>query len=140
MSITLPSPPAAAFADALASFEAGEWYVCHDQLEAVWHQSLEPARTPLHALLQIAVAMVHWENGNRRGATLLWAEASARLRRCGDNILGVDLSPLQRQAADWLRFLMDPEAGAAPPPPCLRPPGKAQTGAAAAVDGAAQSP
>ena len=140
MRTTSPSLPAAELAAALASFEMGEWYACHDQLEAIWCQSLEPAQTPLHALLQIAVAMVHWENGNSRGATLLWAEAQARLRRCGDTFQGLDLSPLRHQAADWLRFLMDPEADAAPPLPCLHRHGEAQTGAAAPVAGAAQLP
>ena len=117
---TCPDP---ALAAALTLFAREDWYACHDALEALWQESLEPRRTPLQALVQIAVAMVHWQQGNRRGATLLWGEAVARLSRCCDELDGVDLAHLHDQSRDWLRFLQEPPGGTAPPPPQLSPPG-----------------
>ena len=128
MNTTSPQPLAGDLLEALALFEQGEWYGCHDRLEALWHQSLEPMQTPLHALLQIAVAMLHWEQGNSRGATLLWGEALARLRRCDDDFNGVDLSFLRAQAVDWLRFLRVGGTQCSPPPPRLDRPIHPQLG------------
>ena len=106
--------PDPALASALALFAQEDWYACHDALEALWQESLEPRRRPLQALVQIAVAMVHWQQGNRRGATLLWGEAVARLSRCCDELDGVDLGHLHDQGQHWLRFLQAPPWGHRP--------------------------
>ena len=112
-----------ALAAALALFAQEDWYACHDALEALWQESLEPQRRPLQALVQVAVAMVHWQQGNRRGATLLWGEAVARLSRCCDELEGVNLVHLHRQGEHWLHFLQaSPDGSTAPPPPQLSPP------------------
>ncbi|MCY4235388.1 MAG: DUF309 domain-containing protein [Cyanobacteria bacterium MAG CAR2_bin_4] len=120
---TCPDPALASLASALTLFAQEDWYACHDALEALWQESLEPRRTPLQALVQIAVAMVHWQQGNRRGATLLWGEAVARLSRCRDELDGVDLAHLHDQGQDWLRFLQSSPGDTAPPPPRLSSPG-----------------
>ena len=119
--------PDVALASALALFAQEDWHGSHDALEELWQESLEPRRRTLQALVQIAVAMVHWQQGNRRGATLLWGEAVARLSRCRDDELdGVDLAHLGVQGRRWLRFLQASPGGAAPPPPRLsRPVGDA---------------
>ena len=111
---TRPDP---ALAAALALFAQEDWYACHDAMEALWQESPEPRRKPLQALVQIAVAMVHWQQGNRRGAALLWGEAVARLAHCHDELDGVDLGHLHGQGRQWLRFLQSPPGGSAPPPP-----------------------
>ena len=118
----MAADPDPAFTLALALFAQEDWYACHDVLEALWQESLEPRRRPLQALVQISVAMVHWQQGNRRGATLLWGEAVARLSHCHDELDGVDLLHLHDQGQHWLRFLQAPAGGAAPPPPQLSRP------------------
>ncbi len=108
---------------ALLLFEQEDWYPCHDALEVLWQESLEPRRRSLQALVQIAVAMVHWQRGNRRGATLLWGETLARLYRCDHGLDGaVDLGYLRQQGQHWLQFLQGSDGGTAPPPPRLQPP------------------
>ncbi|MEN9243741.1 MAG: DUF309 domain-containing protein [Gloeomargarita sp. DG02_5_bins_242] len=72
----------AEFAQAIAQFNQGEYYACHDTLEALWMEAMEPERTLYQGLLQIAVAGYHLGNGNHRGAILLLAEGLSRLRRC----------------------------------------------------------
>jgi len=67
------------FLAAVALFNSGDWYPCHDGFEELWHQTLGPDRDVLQSFLQIAVAHLHLERGNRRGATLLLGEGLGRL-------------------------------------------------------------
>ncbi len=90
---------------AIADFNAADWYACHDGFEALWHETQGPMRPVLQGLLQIAVAELHLERDNRRGATVLMGEGLGRLRRCGDEALGLALAPLRLRAADRLSAL-----------------------------------
>lgn len=65
--------------EAVDQFNQGDWYASHDGLEALWHETLEPDRTVLQGILQIAVAHLHRERGNLRGATVLLGEGLGRL-------------------------------------------------------------
>jgi predicted metal-dependent hydrolase len=65
----------------IEQFNAGEFYACHDILEAIWIDSLEPDKTFYQGILQIAVGLYHLGNSNRRGAMILLGEGSNRLRR-----------------------------------------------------------
>ncbi len=59
------------FGEAVRLFNAGEWYACHDGFEELWHETQSPCSRVLQGILQIAVAHLHLERGNRRGATVL---------------------------------------------------------------------
>jgi hypothetical protein len=56
------------------------------------------AREALQGLIQVAVAWQHLANGNVAGARSLWQDGSGRLH--GARLLGVDLEPFARAAAD----------------------------------------
>lgn len=86
-------------------FNAGEWYACHDGFEELWHETLGPDRPVLQGILQIAVAQLHLERGNRHGATVLMGEGLGRLRRCGTAALGLDLASLRECVDQRLRIL-----------------------------------
>jgi uncharacterized protein len=90
---------------AVADFNAADWYACHDGFEALWHETQGPMRPVLQGLLQIAVAELHLERDNRRGATVLMGEGLGRLRRCDDEALGLSLAPLRQLAAERLSAL-----------------------------------
>jgi predicted metal-dependent hydrolase len=81
--------------EAISLFNAAEWYACHDGLEELWHETAGPLRPVLQGLLQIAVAHLHLERGNGRGATVLLGEGLGRLRGCDPSALGLDLASLQ---------------------------------------------
>jgi hypothetical protein len=75
-----------------------DYYECHEVMEELW---LEEGRSPLlQGLLQAAVGLHHWDNGNRSGAVSLMSAALAKLSRYGDVALGIDIqmtrSDLQR--------------------------------------------
>ena len=75
-------------------FNSGDWYACHDCFEALWHETAGPMRPVLQGILQIAVAELHLERGNCRGATILMGEGLGRLKACPPNALEIDLVAL----------------------------------------------
>ncbi len=93
------------FQEAVRLFNAAEWYACHDGFEELWHETQGPMRPVLQGLLQIAVAELHRERGNRRGAMVLMGEGLGRLRGCGEDALGLRLGPLRACAEQRLRAL-----------------------------------
>jgi predicted metal-dependent hydrolase len=107
--------------EAIALFNRGEWYACHDGFEELWHETHGPIRPLLQGLLQAAVAQLHLERGNLRGATVLIGEGLGRLERCGDHGLGVELTPLRRTLRLWLEALQKGLATEALPLPHLEP-------------------
>lgn len=96
-------------AEAIDLFNCGEWYACHDGFEELWHETQGPSRPLLQGLLQAAVAQLHLERGNLRGATVLMGEGLGRLERCGERGLGVELGPLRHTLRLWLEALQKGE-------------------------------
>ena len=80
--------------EAIFLFNSGDWYACHDGFEALWHETPGPMRPVLQGILQIAVAELHLERGNCRGATILMGEGLGRLKACPPNALEIDLVTL----------------------------------------------
>ncbi len=118
--------PAAASPQQDPRFEAGldlfntaDWYRCHDLFEELWHETMGPDRPALQGILQIAVAHLHLERGNRNGATLLIGEGLGRLAPYGDQALGLDLRPLKSVLNERLQALQRGEDGAADALPLL---------------------
>ena len=108
-------------ADAIDLFNRGEWYACHDGFEELWHETQGPSRPVLQGLLQAAVAQLHLDRGNLRGATVLMGEGLGRLERCGDHELGLELVPLRRTLRLWLEALQNEQPTDALPAPQLVP-------------------
>ncbi len=94
-------------AEAIALFNAGDWYACHDGFEALWHETAGAMRPVLQGILQIAVAELHHERGNIRGATILMGEGLGRLRSADQQALGLQLDPLCQSTALRLRALQE---------------------------------
>jgi predicted metal-dependent hydrolase len=88
------------FHSGVAAFNRGEWYGCHDDFEAVWHETQGRLRPLLQGILQIAVAHHHLERGNRRGATVLLGEGLGRLAAAEPCELGLNIQKLQ-QTCQW---------------------------------------
>lgn len=108
-------------AEAIARFNDGQWYAAHDGFEELWHETHGPLRPVLQGLLQIAVAQLHLERGNRRGATILTGEGLGRLQSAPPAGLGLDLEQLRQSARLWLAALQRPDAQPVQlPPPHLR--------------------
>jgi predicted metal-dependent hydrolase len=94
-------------AEAIALFNAADWYGCHDGFEALWHETAGSMRPVLQGILQIAVAELHLERGNSRGATILMGEGLGRLSPGPDCALGLNLAALRLTATARLRALQE---------------------------------
>jgi predicted metal-dependent hydrolase len=90
---------------AVAQFQTGEFYHCHDTLEALWVDATEPDRSFYQGLLQVAVACYHLGNQNQRGAMILLGEGIRRLRSYQPDHLAVDVSTLIASSAVLLTQL-----------------------------------
>jgi uncharacterized protein len=101
----MPTTLPAEFWQALDQFNQGEFYACHDTLEALWIEADEPDRTLYQGILQIAVGLYHLGNRNWRGAVILMGEGLNRLRRYPDDYEGIDLGPWQADIAEFLETL-----------------------------------
>jgi uncharacterized protein len=69
----------ASFWQGVQEFQHGQFYECHDTLEALWIEAQEPNKTFFQGILQIAVACYHLGNQNWRGAVILLGEGIRRL-------------------------------------------------------------
>ncbi len=103
-------------------FNQGAFFEAHESLEALWRSDLTPAlKTGIQGLIQVAVACVHLQRGNEKGAQGVLARAAKNLR-AGDLPLGQTLSqpqPLLTAICAWQAWLdlAPAERGTAPPWP-----------------------
>ena len=67
------------FEEAIAQFNSGDYYACHDTLESIWNDSLQSDRAFYQGILQIAVGLYHLRNQNWYGAAILLGEGTSRL-------------------------------------------------------------
>ncbi len=93
------------FRQAVDLFNQRAWYEAHDAFEELWHETTGPERRILQGILQIAVAHLHLERGNCRGATMLLGEGVGRLSAAESGDLGLNLPLLRHQAQRRLAAL-----------------------------------
>ncbi|MEI6445500.1 MAG: DUF309 domain-containing protein [Nostocales cyanobacterium ELA583] len=93
------------FWQGVEEFNAGQFYACHDILEALWIDSIEPDKTFYQGILQIAVGLYHLGNHNRRGAMILLGEGSNRLRRYLPDYGSINVEKLFTQSVNLLKTL-----------------------------------
>ena len=73
--------PSGKILQAFGEFNRGEWYECHETLEDLWIGSEDEPRWFYQGILQIAVALLHWRNGNYGGSVSLLHSAMNYLQR-----------------------------------------------------------
>lgn len=107
------------FQQGIELFNDGQWYEAHDVLEDLWHETADPDRRVLQGLIQVAVAHVHLDRGNTKGATILLGEGLGRLSGVGLPDFGLDLEQLRQRVSNRLRMLQQGEDPASCPVPRL---------------------
>ncbi len=90
---------------AIEQFNRGEYYQCHDTLEAIWMEAVEPDKTFYQGILQIAVACYHLERNNWRGAVMLLGEGIKKLREYEPEYRQIAVEELVRQSYELLMAL-----------------------------------
>lgn len=86
-------------------FNQGEFYACHDTLEALWIEAIEPEKKFYQGILQVAVALYHLSNQNWRGAVILMGEGMNRLRGYQPSYASVDVEQFLAQTVQVFNVL-----------------------------------
>jgi predicted metal-dependent hydrolase len=87
-------------------FNAGEYFECHEVLEAIWKEERDPIRYLYQGILQIGVGFHHLRNGNYRGATLLLRDGIDKTSRFTPRCMGVETARLCAQSQTCLDQLI----------------------------------
>jgi hypothetical protein len=87
----------ALWAEALRTFDQGDYFETHEVCEELWRRHDGALSDFYQGILQAAVALYHFGNGNFHGAKLLTRQAKARLSGLPDSFHEVDLGRFRRE-------------------------------------------
>lgn len=93
------------------------FFEAHECLEAVWHAAPDADRDLWQGVIQLAVAGVHLQRGNRDGARAILAKAGARLAPYPPVRRGIDVAAARSAVARADAVLAAAPAGAPAPGP-----------------------
>ncbi len=93
------------FWQAIEQFNQGDFYACHDTLEAIWIEAPTFEKNFYQGILQVAVALYHLGNHNWRGAVILLGEGLTRLHRYQPDYGNIDLDRFVLEGTDLLNSL-----------------------------------
>jgi uncharacterized protein len=114
VALTEPAEPASieeALALGVERWDAQRYFEAHELLEHAWRAGPDEDRDLWKGVIQVAVAGVHLQRGNRIGARRLLERALARLADLPGTYRGIDVAALRR-TADRARSVLD--AGGVP--------------------------
>lgn len=101
--------------DGIELFNRGEFFEAHEALEDVWRAAPQAEKKFLQGLIQVAVALHHFGNGNLAGARSVLGRAFRNLSHYPEGFGGIDSAGLLRSIADWQRALDEGTPAPAPP-------------------------
>jgi predicted metal-dependent hydrolase len=88
------APPSGRLLLAIRQFNRRDWYECHEVVEDLWIGTTGVARDFFQGIIQIAIALHHWRNGNFGGAVSLLKGGCGYLARVPDACQWVDVAAL----------------------------------------------
>lgn len=94
MKRTCEESPPGQLLQGIREFNRGEWYECHETVEDLWIGESGEMRDFYQGIIQIAIALHHWRNGNFGGAVSLLTGGADYLRRVSDRCQWVDVCAL----------------------------------------------
>ena len=91
---TCADAPPARLLRGIEQFNQGEYFECHETLEALWNDEPGPVRTLYKGVLQVGVGCYHLLRGNYRGALIKLESGAAYLDPFAPRCSGVEVAPL----------------------------------------------
>lgn len=91
----------AEFRQAIDEFNAGQYFECHDTLEALWFLASGEEKRFLQGLIQVSVGFYHFFNGNPSGAISQWGKGREKLESFDAGYAGPGLQTLLTNVAEW---------------------------------------
>ena len=92
-------PPSRAAVAGLLAFNQGRFFDQHEYLELAWKEEARAVRELYQGMLQVGVAFLQIERGNRRGALKMFRRGLPKLRGLADSCQGISVAEL-RDAAE----------------------------------------
>jgi hypothetical protein len=78
-------------------FNERDFFEAHEVWEDLWSESHGDERRFYQGMIQAAVGLFHFENGNLGGAVKLYRSSYDYMKSCGSPFLGLDLEDFWRQ-------------------------------------------
>ena len=82
----------------IRQFNNAEWFECHETFELLWIVAVGEVRNLYQGIIQLAVALHHWRNGNYAGAVMLLEGGVGYLSKVPQSCLWIDVKGLIQQA------------------------------------------
>lgn len=94
MKRTCAESPPGQLLQGIREFNGRDWFECHETIEDLWIGESGEVRDFYQGIIQIAIALHHWQNGNFGGALSLLKGGAGYLRRVSDQCQWVDVAGL----------------------------------------------
>lgn len=92
-------------------FNRGDYFEAHEAWEDIWRATADAQRDFYQGLIQVAVALCHYFNGNATGAHRLYDRSMAYLAPYGPTTLGLDLNCFRAALAKCFAPVLNPQPG-----------------------------
>ncbi len=100
------SPSRAAVAG-LLTFNEGDYFEQHEYLELAWNEETRAVRDLYQGILQVGVAFLQMERGNRRGALKMFRRGLPKLRGLADVCQGIEVGAFRAASEQIHRELSE---------------------------------
>jgi CheY-like chemotaxis protein len=100
-------PPSRAAVAGLLAFNQGRFFDQHEYLELAWNEESRPVRDLYQGILQVGVAFLQMERGNRRGALKMFRRGLPKLRGLADECQGINVAAFRTTAEHIHRMLSE---------------------------------
>ena len=95
------------YLEGIEHFNVCDFFEAHEVWEELWADYRGPDRKFYQGLIQVAVCLHHFGNGNTRGAKKLYVSSLAYLQEYRPRHLGLDLEKLFREFEVCLKPVME---------------------------------
>ncbi|MDD2733027.1 MAG: DUF309 domain-containing protein [Desulfuromonadaceae bacterium] len=106
MKHTCEESPPGQLLQGIREFNRRDWHECHETVEDLWIGAGGEIRDFYQGIIQIAIALYHWSNGNYGGAVSLLTGGTGYLRRVSNRCQWVDVAGLIADS-DALRVALE---------------------------------
>ncbi len=97
-------------------FNEGRYFECHEVWETIWLRADGTEREFLHAMIQVAASLLHFQRGNLKGATSLYLRAKRRLQSLPPVTMNLDTPAFVEQLETFFAVNADSQPPMALPP------------------------
>lgn len=94
MTATCEASPPGQLLQGIREFNSRQWFECHETVEDLWVGSAGELKDFYQGIIQLAVALHHWRNGNYGGALSLLKGGAGYLGRVPECCMWVDVAGL----------------------------------------------